>query len=134
MAFFRIQVNFFKGSTFLWVLWLMNYFQNYSPAMWLYLFLHGTYGVCWLIKDFWFTDARLLQRGSVGSQCVLFALLASYWMIPLPLAAGYGIAQPSLARAALLVLLYASGVILMMGADYQKTSTLRRKKGEATNI
>jgi hypothetical protein len=97
--------------------------------MYLYLFLHGTYGICWLIKDLWFPDARLLQKGSIGSQCALFLLLCSYWMIPLPLAAGYGISNPSMNRTIFLVILYLSGVILMMGADYQKTVTLRKKKG-----
>jgi hypothetical protein len=99
----------------------MRYFQNYSSSMYLYLFLHGTYGLCWVIKDFWFPDARILQKASIGSQCVLFILLLSYWMIPLPLAAGFGITSPSPARTIFLVVLYVCGLILMMGADYQKT-------------
>jgi hypothetical protein len=89
--FFRIQLDFFKGTTFLWVLCLMHCFQNYSTSMYLYLFLHGTYGICWVIKDFSFPDARTMQKGSIGSQIVLSIILIAYWMIPLPLAAGYGI-------------------------------------------
>ena len=102
--------------------------------MYLYLFLHGTYGICWVIKNFLFPDAKILQSGSIGSQCVLFVLLSSYWMIPLPLAAGYGITKPSLGRAIFLVILYVTGVILMMGSDYQKASTLRVKKGSIIYI
>jgi hypothetical protein len=69
----------------------MSYFQNYSTGMYLYLFLHGTYGICWVIKDIWFPDERVLQKASIGSNLVLFVLLLSYWMIPVPLAAGYGL-------------------------------------------
>lgn len=131
---FRVQVNFFKGTTFLWVWCLMHYFLNYSTSMYLYLFLHGSYGICWVIKDVWFPDARLMQKGSIGSQIVLCILLCSYWMIPVPLAAGYGITNPSIGRITFLVLLYLLGVFLMMGADYQKTTTLRMHKGKGTTI
>lgn len=129
---FRIEVNFFKGTTFLWVWLLMHYFQNYSLSMWLYLLLHGSYGICWVVKDIWFPDARFMQKGSIGSQLVLFVLLALYWMIPVPLAAGYGITNPSTARIAFLIGIYLIGMVLMMGADYQKTTTLRKRKGKDT--
>jgi hypothetical protein len=65
----------------------------------------------------------------VSAAC-LFLLLASYWSISLPLAAGLGINDPSIARIIFLVVMYVTGVILMMGADYQKTTTLRKKKGK----
>jgi len=131
---FRIQLDLFKGLTWLWVLFLMDYYQNYSTGMYLYLFLHGTYGICWVIKDFWFPDARYLTKASICSQVGLFILLSSYWTIPLPLAAGLGIDNPSQSRIICLVVMYITGVILMMGADYQKTTTLRKKKGNFFNI
>lgn len=134
MLVFRYQLDLFKGATFLWVLLLMHLFQNYSSAMYLYLFLHGSYGICWVIKDFWFPDTRVLQKGSLGSNAVLFLLLTSYWIIPVPLAAGYGVNSPSTARMIFLVVMYLVGVFLMMGADYQKTITLRRRKGTILSI
>lgn len=82
-----------------------------------------------MIKDFWFPDARYMAKASVCSQIGLFILLTSYWTIPLPLAAGLGIDHPSQSRIIFLVVMYITGVILMMGADYQKTKTLRKKKG-----
>lgn len=84
------QVNFFKGFTFVWVICLMLYFKNTSPAMILYLILHGSYGICWVIKDFMFPDARAQKMGTVCSHALLFILLTFYWMIPLPLAMGLG--------------------------------------------
>ena len=100
--------------------------------MWVYLLLHGSYGICWIVKDIWFPDARLMIKGSIGSQIVLFVLLGFYWMIPVPLAAGYGISHPSTGRIAFLICLYLTGIILMMGADHQKTTTLRKRKGKIT--
>ena len=70
-------VNFFKGFTFVWVVALMLYFQNYSKAMILYLCLHGTYGFCWVIKDFVFPDARAQKMGTVCSHVLLFTLLVA---------------------------------------------------------
>jgi hypothetical protein len=104
-------------------------FQNYSPGMWLYLFLHGSYGISWVIKDCIFPDKKVLQPASVGSQCLLCFILLAYWMIPVPLAAGYGISSPSPVRLAFLITLYLCGLLLMMGADYQKSITLKRRKG-----
>lgn len=98
--------------------------------MCLYLFLHGSYGICWVVKDLWFPDARLMRKGSIGSQVVLFILLVLYWMIPVPLAAGYGITNPSIGRITFLMVIYLLGIFLMMGADYQKTTTLRKRKGK----
>ena len=44
-------INLQKGGTFLYVLALMNYFKNYNKTAYLYLSLHGTYGLIWLLKD-----------------------------------------------------------------------------------
>ena len=53
----------------------------------------------------------------------------SYWMIPLPLAAGYGVTNPSVERIGMLVGMYVGGLVLMMGADYQKYRRLKVKQG-----
>lgn len=124
------QVNMFKGLTFAWVAALMYFLENTSTGMWLYLFLHSTYGFLWLIKDFFFPDARLQLQGSFGSHLLLLAVLSAYWMIPVPLVLGYGIDNPSLARIVALLVLYLTGVTLMIGSDYQKNTTLLRKKGK----
>lgn len=97
--------------------------------MWLYLLLHGSYGICWVTKDCLFPDKKVLQPASLASQGLLLLVLLAYWMIPVPLAAGYGITHPSPARVALLAGMYLIGLILMMGADYQKTTTLKQRKG-----
>lgn len=131
---FRYCINIFKGSTFLWVLLLMYHFQNYSTGMWLYFFLHGSYGLAWLAKDLVFPDRRFLEPAALGSNIICFLLLTCYWLIPLPLAAGYGVTEPSLGRIVVLVGMYLLGLVLMMGADYQKTTKLKQRPGTACLI
>lgn len=125
----RHLANFFKGTTFLWVFMLMNYFESYIPAMFLYLLLHGSYGILWVIKDIWFPDELFNREASHVSLLAGTTLLASYWMIPVPLAAGYGVTYPSATRMISLMVMYLLGLILMLGSDYQKSVALSRRKG-----
>ena len=53
----RYYVNAHKGGMPFLVFGLMLYFDNFSLGCWLYLALHGSYGIIWLIKDFTFPDA-----------------------------------------------------------------------------
>jgi hypothetical protein len=55
-------------------------------------------------------------------------------MIPLPLAAGYGVTHPSKSRIIALVAMYIVGVVLMLGSDYQKNTILRKRKGTSLSI
>jgi succinate dehydrogenase hydrophobic anchor subunit len=97
--------------------------------MYLYLALHGTYGMFWVMKDVLFPDSRWLQKASLGSVIATFLFLTLYWFIPVPLAAGLGISNPSNARIVFLVVLYVGGLILMLGSDYQKYHALKQKPG-----
>lgn len=107
----------------------MNWYENYSSGMYLYLFLHGTYGIFWLLKDIFYPDASFKQVASLTSTLILVIVLSMYWVIPVTIASGNGIQEPSKTRAYLCIILYISGVILMMGSDYQKTATLAKRKG-----
>lgn len=125
----RYIINFFKGTTFIWVLFLMQLYQNHSTGMYLYLVLHGSYGMFWVLKDLTFPDPRFQAKCSLGSSilCVLFLTL--YWMIPVPLAAGLGVSEPSTSRIIFLLSLYFLGLVLMLGSDYQKYHALKQKPG-----
>ena len=125
----RYVINFFKGMTVFWVIFLMFYFRSFSVGMWVYLFLHGSYGMAWVWKDIYFPDSTFLQKGTAGSLIMLFIFLSLYWFIPIPLAAGYGVHNPPLIRIVFVIFMYIFGLYLMMGSDYQKTTTLAKKKG-----
>ena len=125
----RWTVDFFKGFIFLWILFLMYAFQNRTLTMWVYLFMHGSYGIIWVFKDFLFPDERGKVKGSLGSHLVLCIVLFGYWCIPVPLAMRYGLGNPSKLRLGSLVVMYLLGLILMIGSDYQKFRMLKKRKG-----
>jgi hypothetical protein len=41
-----------KFGTFFFLGFLMWYYRNYYMAAWIYLAMHGSYGLAWFIKDF----------------------------------------------------------------------------------
>jgi hypothetical protein len=102
--------------------------------MYLYLFLHGSYGIFWVLKDIFFPDPRFKSQSSLGSLVLIFLFLTLYWLIPVPLAAGLGVSEPSTARIILLIVMYIGGLILMLGSDYQKYVALKQRPGKFTVI
>lgn len=124
----RYVINFFKCLTFVWVIGLMIYFQNTSKGMYLYLFLHGSYGLCWCVKDLFWPDQNFKQKGTLGSLIALALFLLCYWSMPVTIAMGYGVQEPSLLRTGLCICLYILGVIFMMGSDIYKSIVIERRK------
>jgi len=54
----------------------MLYYQNFSRGAWLYLSLHGTYGIIWILKDIIFPDKTFQVKVSlIGCSCVSIVLL-----------------------------------------------------------
>ena len=49
-------INLHKGLTPFVVLGLMAFYKNFSTPAWIYLSLHGTYGILWLLKEKLFPD------------------------------------------------------------------------------
>jgi hypothetical protein len=58
----RYYVNLQKGGMSFYIFGMMVYYDNYSLAAFLYLALHGSYGILWLIKDFAFPDGAFLRK------------------------------------------------------------------------
>ena len=126
-------INLQKGGIGLWCLFLMCYFDNWSRAMWLYTALHGSYGVCWLFKD------RVLPDNSFECYLSITAAVFAWVLVLGPYCwASYALASrmedlsvqdPSNERMFAAIILYVFGIVLMMGADGQKTFTLQIKKG-----
>ena len=57
----------------------MYYFDNWSSASYLYLALHGTYGLTWILKDFTFPDAGFERPVTLLSALVgFFGILVPY--------------------------------------------------------
>jgi len=125
-------INFQKGGTFFYVLFLMYYFNNFSLTSYLYLALHGTYGFLWLLKDRIFPDSSWERKITATSAvaCVLF-VLAPYWISPLLIIKDR--VSISNFKLALCISLHTFGCVTMMASDTQKYFVLKEKKGLITN-
>ena len=126
-------INFQKGGTLPFVLALMWYFEHESVQAYVYLALHGTYGLCWLLKDTLFPDPNWEHKVTFGGAMMSFLLvLGPYWTFPYLLVSGVlGDSQVTapLPLLAFAICLHTLGVVIMMVADCQKYYTLKYKKG-----
>jgi protein-S-isoprenylcysteine O-methyltransferase Ste14 len=125
---FAWAINLQKGGTLLFVLAMMWIYDCRSATIWVYLGLHGSYGLIWLLKEWIFPDPGWQKRITVGGalNACLF-VLGPYWIAPW-LIASQRIEQTS-AVLGVAVLVYALGVALMVGADAQKFFVLRARRG-----
>ena len=128
-------INLQKGGTLPFVLLLMVLYDNYSPAAWVYLGLHGSYGLCWLLKHLAFPDPNWEQRVTFGGALNMWIfVLGLYWLAPFLLISDVLPVrpQPSAMTLGLAIVLYAVGVVVMMASDAQKYFTLQVKRGLIT--
>ena len=130
-------INFQKGGSFFFFGFLIWYYQNTSTAAWVYLALHGGYGLVWLIKDLTFPDPNWQIKITIGAGINAFAaVLGLYWVFgwllisrtsqpvyPLPEAVWF----------ALCISLCLLGSVIMIAADAQKFYTLRLQRGLITD-
>jgi len=126
----KYPINLHKGSTAIFVLGLMVYYQNFSIGPWVYLALHGSYGFLWLLKDRMFPDRQWEQLVSVPYGIFVFLVLGLYWIAPWLLISQQ--IEPNAAIIAAAVALNMFGVMLHYGSDAQKYFTLKYKPGLIT--
>ena len=55
-------INLHKGLTAFVVIGIMIFFDNFTIAPYVYLALHGTYGVHWLLKEKIFPDPYFKEK------------------------------------------------------------------------
>ncbi len=126
----RYPVNVHKGLTGLLVFALMIVYDNWSTAAWVYLALHGSYGLLWLFKEQVFPDKQWARQVSVGYGLTAFAGLALYWIAPYLLISQHR--EPAGWVIGLAVALNLWGAVLHFGSDAQKYFTLKYKPGLIT--
>ena len=123
-------INLHKGSTFIFVLALMAIYQNFTIGAWVYLALHGTYGILWLLKDRLFPDKQWEQEIPIWVGILSFFLINLYWVAPFILISSGSVPSPPLIAAAIFINLL--GVFLHYTSDAQKYYTLKYKSGLIT--
>lgn len=128
-------INTHKILTPVFVLALMVLYQNYSSAAWLYLSLHGSYCICWLLKHLAFRDPKWETRVTFGGAIFTFIILTLYWLAPFLLISGLFYTEPRVLSNWLMaacVALVVIGTTLMIASDCQKRYVLKYKSGLIT--
>jgi protein-S-isoprenylcysteine O-methyltransferase Ste14 len=134
---FSWVINFQKVGTPIYLALLMAWYDNYSLPAWIYLALHGSYGLVWFIKDVTFPDPGWQVYITIpGGFVAFFSVLAWYWAFGWLLISGTVIPDYPMqdyAWYALCTSLCIIGCTLMIAADAQKFYTLRERRGLITD-
>ena len=75
-------INLHKGLTPFVVAGLMFFYGNFTTAPYVYLALHGTYGILWLLKEKIFPDPYFKEKINFITSISGFIFLGSYWVAP----------------------------------------------------
>lgn len=123
-----IYINAHKILVIPVVLGLMWFYQNWSTEAFIYLALHGTYCLLWLIKDALYPDKRFdeKQPAWIGA-LFIFLPLAGYYLAPYFLISRHLTLPPAL--IGLTLFLYIIGIFLHYVSDAQKYYMLQARKG-----
>lgn len=130
---FNSVINFFKFGAFVFMLSAMIYFDNFSKGCWVYLSLHGSYGIIWILKDKVFPDKAFQVKIGTLELIVISLILAGYYMMGFTMVTRIANNDPSDERVFACFFSYVIGVVLMTGTDIQKYVHLTFKKELISN-
>lgn len=119
-------INLHKGLTPFVVFSLMAIYDNFSTPAWIYLSLHGTYGILWLIKEKLFPDPYFKDEMGILTSITGFIFLGSYWVAPFLLISSQKLIPNFIIAGCISI--YIIGVFLHFASDSQKYFTLKLKK------
>ncbi|OLT61036.1 DUF1295 domain-containing protein [Moorena bouillonii] len=123
-------INLHKALTAPVVLGLMVFYHNFNLGPWVYLALHGTYGVMWLLKDRIYPDKQWEEEMPIGMGILTFGILMLYWVAPFILISSGS--EPPLPLVAAAISINVMGVFLHYASDAQKYYTLKYRSGLIT--
>lgn len=118
-----------KASNALVIVGLMWFYAAWdNTTAWVYLALHGTYGVLWVLKSAFFGDPKWEQPTGIPFALAILGTLSLYWINPW-LISSQGIEAPAWYLAAC-ISVYAIGVFFHFAADMQKHVSLQLRPGK----
>lgn len=124
----RHLIDTHKFLTTFVVLGLMAAFNQWSnTTAWVYLALHGTYGMIWLIKSQTYPDKRWEQPVNAVNGIGLFGALALYWIAPYLLMSNS--TQAPGWYLCVCIVLYTVGIFLHYTSDMQKHMSMTLRPG-----
>ena len=110
------------------VLGLMISYRNWSTEAFVYLALHGTYSLLWLLKQTYYPDRRFAEKLPLWVGLLfVFLPLGGYYLAPYFLISRHVNLPPYV--FAIVLFLYITGIFFHYVADAQKFYTLRERKG-----
>ena len=119
-------INLHKGMTAFVVLGLMFFYNNFTIAPLVYLALHGTYGLLWLLKEKIFPDPYFKEQINFLTSVTGFIFLGSYWIAPYILISSSKSVPDFIIAASISINI--TGVFLHFASDTQKYFSLKFKK------
>ena len=112
-------INIHKALVIPLVLGMMWFYNNWSTEAFIYLSIHGTYSLLWLIKQSLYPDKRFDQKQPLLIGVLfIFLPLAGYYIAPYLLISRHLTLPPYL--IGLVLFLYTLGVFLHYVSDAQK--------------
>lgn len=120
-----------KAMTAPVMLALMAFYNSWGLGAWVYLALHGSYGLMWLMKSHTYPDPNWEQRVPVWKGILMWVVLLAYW-VPGWLVISRHVVPPAwLVAAAVVAMCF--GTLLHFGSDAQKYFVLRARRGLITD-
>ena len=116
----KYYIDFHKGATFIYILFLIfiNDFTVTNVNAYVYLALHGTYGILWILKSNIFPDRQWESKCSIWYGLLIWSGLSLYWIAP------YIIITDSISSSnwyiALCISIYIFGIFFHFTSDMQK--------------
>jgi len=121
-------INIHKALVIPVVLGMMWFYNNWSTEAFVYLSIHGTYSLLWLIKHSLYPDRRFDEKQPLWiGTLFIFLPLAGYYIAPYLLISRHIKLPPYL--ISLVLFLYTIGVFLHYVSDAQKYYILQLRKG-----
>ena len=122
-------IDIHKGATAPMVLILIWYFHQWeNHTAWIYLALHGSYGIMWVLKSAIFPDKTWEAKCSIWYGLYIWGGLTLYWISPFIIMSTPVYNSPM--YLGLIVAIFAMGVFFHYAADMQKHAHLKLKPGE----
>lgn len=118
-----------KALTGVWVLGLIAWYHAWDNVVaWIYLALHGTYGILWLLKSRYFGDKNWERDIGVGLGLGTWLALSLYWISPWLIVSGRAHPIPPW-MICVCISVYIFGVFLHFASDMQKHMSMAHRRG-----